>query len=126
MSATSPSTSPASTTPLVTEVDQLLQRLGVPRAAYTGGSLPVRSPITGDAIGALPQATPADATAAIGRAHAAFLAWRNVPAPRRGELVRLLGEELRAAKSDLGLLRTMKKGKKKSEGLNEEQKMMHI
>ena len=126
MSATSPSTSSASTTPLVTEVDQLLQRLGVPRAAYTGGSLPVRSPITGDAIGAVPQATPADATAAIGRAHAAFLAWRNVPAPRRGELVRLLGEELRAAKSDLGLLVTLEAGKIPSEGLGEVQEMIDI
>ena len=69
---------------LATEVDQLLQRLGVPKAAYTGGDLAVQSPITGERIGAVPQTSAAEATAAIGRAHAAYLAWRSVPAPRRG------------------------------------------
>jgi nitrile hydratase len=49
----------------VTDVDALLQRLGVPRAAYTGGDLPVRSPITGEAIGAVREVSAADATAAI-------------------------------------------------------------
>ncbi|CAN7504102.1 aldehyde dehydrogenase family protein [Acidovorax sp. LjRoot129] len=121
MSATS-----AATPSLVTEVDQLLQRLGVPRAAYVGGSLPARSPITGEPIGAVPQASAADATAAVGRAQAAFHAWRNVPAPRRGELVRLLGEELRAAKADLGQLVTIEAGKIPSEGLGEVQEMIDI
>ncbi|GKS95579.1 aldehyde dehydrogenase family protein [Acidovorax sp. SUPP2825] len=118
---------PATPAPAVSaEVDQLLQRLGVPRTAYTGGSLPVRSPITGEAIGAVPQHSAAEATAAIGRAHAAFQAWRNVPAPRRGELVRLLGEELRAAKAALGLLVTIEAGKVPSEGLGEVQEMIDI
>ena len=58
-----------------------------------------------------PQWQPAEATAAIGQAHEAFKAWRSVPAPRRGELVRLLGEELRAAKADLGRLVTLEAGK---------------
>ncbi|KQO27706.1 aldehyde dehydrogenase family protein [Acidovorax sp. Leaf78] len=119
------SATPAATS-LVPEVDQLLQRLGVPRAAYSGGSLQVRSPITGEAIGAVPEASPAHATAAIGRAHAAFQVWRDVPAPRRGELVRLLGEELRAAKADLGLLVTIEAGKIPSEGLGEVQEMIDI
>ena len=66
------------------------------------------------------------ASAAIGRAHAAFLAWREVPAPRRGELVRLLGEELRAAKADLGRLVTLEAGKIVSEGLGEVQEMIDI
>ena len=96
---------------LAPEVDQLLQRLGVPRAAITGGTLAARSPITGEVLARVPQHSAADATAAVGRAHAAFEAWRNVPAPRRGELVRLLGEELRAAKADLGLLVTIEAGK---------------
>jgi aldehyde dehydrogenase (NAD+) len=60
------------------------------------------------------------------RAHAAFLAWREVPAPRRGELVRLLGEELRAAKADLGRLVTLEAGKVVSEGLGEVQEMIDI
>ena len=62
----------------------------------------------------------------IDAAHEAFLAWRTVPAPRRGELVRLLGEELRAAKDDLGLLVTIEAGKTLSEGLGEVQEMIDI
>ena len=62
----------------------------------------------------------------IEAAHAAFLAWRKVPAPRRGELVRLLGEELRAAKADLGRLVTLEAGKIVSEGLGEVQEMIDI
>ena len=108
------------------EVDQLLQRLGVPRTAYMGGTLAVCSPITGETIALLPQSTLAQASAAIARAHTAFLAWRNVPAPRRGELVRLLGEELRAAKADLGLLVTLEVGKVPSEGAGEVQEMIDI
>lgn len=111
---------------LVAEVDQLLQRLHVPRAAYTGGGLSVRSPITGETVAAVPQTSSTEVTEAIGRAHAAFLKWRQVPAPRRGELVRLLGEELRAAKADLGLLVTLEAGKIPSEGLGEVQEMIDI
>ena len=114
------------TTPMSSEVDQLLQRLGVPRTAYTGGTLTVRSPISGDIIGQLPETSPEQATAAIDRAQAAFQVWRDVPAPRRGELVRLLGEELRAAKADLGLLVTLEVGKVPSEGAGEVQEMIDI
>jgi aldehyde dehydrogenase (NAD+) len=64
--------------------------------------------------------------AALERAQAAFLAWRSVPAPRRGELVRLWGEELRAAKGELGLLVTLEAGKTLSEGLGEVQEMIDI
>ena len=113
-------------TSLAPEVDQLLLGLGVPLAAITGGTLAARSPITGEVLAQVRQHSAADATAAIGRAHAAFLAWRNVPAPRRGELVRLLGEELRAAKADLGLLVTIEAGKIPSEGLGEVQEMIDI
>ena len=55
-----------------------------------------------------------------------LLAWRIVPAPRRGEFVRLLGEELRAAKDDLGRLVTLEAGKIASEGLGEVQEMIDI
>ncbi len=64
--------------------------------------------------------------AIIERAHDAFLAWREVPAPRRGELVRLLGEELRASKEALGALVTLEVGKIVSEGLGEVQEMIDI
>ena len=62
----------------------------------------------------------------IERANAAFRIWRDVPAPRRGELVRLLGEELRAAKKDLGALVTLESGKILQEGLGEVQEMIDI
>jgi aldehyde dehydrogenase (NAD+) len=114
------------TFPLSQDVDQLLQRLGVPPAAYQGGSLSVSSPITGEVIAALTPTTPEQASDKIARAQAAFLAWRKVPAPRRGELVRLLGEELRAAKAELGLLVTLEVGKVPSEGAGEVQEMIDI
>ena len=111
---------------VVSEVHALLQRLGVPASAYQGGDLAVRSPLTGEVVAHVPQHTPAQASDAIGRAHAAFATWRTVPAPRRGELIRLLGEELRAAKADLGLLVTIEAGKIPSEGLGEVQEMIDI
>ncbi|MDE2457490.1 MAG: aldehyde dehydrogenase family protein [Burkholderiales bacterium] len=108
------------------EVDALLQRLGLRRSAYNGGDLVVHSPITGEPIAAPAQTTAAAAADAIGRAHAAFRVWRSVPAPRRGELVRLLGEELRAAKADLGRLVTLEAGKIASEGAGEVQEMVDV
>ena len=111
---------------VVSEVHALLQRLGVPASAYQGGDLAVRSPLTGEVVAHVPQHTPAQASDAIGRAHAAFATWRTVPAPRRGELIRLLGEELRAAKADLGRLVTLEAGKIPSEGMGEVQEMIDI
>ncbi|WP_395349741.1 aldehyde dehydrogenase family protein [Variovorax sp. UC122_21] len=111
---------------LPSEVEQLLQRLGVPRESHVGGALTVRSPLTGEVIAQVAQTAPAAATETIARAHAAFKAWRAVPAPRRGELVRLLGEELRAAKRDLGRLVTLEAGKVPSEGAGEVQEMIDI
>ncbi len=109
---------------IAAEAQSLLERLGVPGAAVSGGALMARSPLTGTQIGAVaPTPDPAEA---IGRAHEAYLAWRTVPAPRRGELVRLLGEELRAAKADLGRLVTLEAGKIASEGLGEVQEMIDI
>ena len=64
--------------------------------------------------------------AIFANAKTAFKAWRIVPAPRRGELIRLLGEELRAAKADLGALVSWEAGKITSEGLGEVQEMIDI
>ncbi|WP_181707685.1 L-piperidine-6-carboxylate dehydrogenase [Chthonobacter rhizosphaerae] len=108
------------------EAAALLARLGVPASALSGGSLTVRSPITGDVVASVRDASAEDMSAAIGRAHAAYLTWRTVPAPKRGELVRLFGEELRAAKADLGRLVTLEAGKIISEGLGEVQEMIDI
>jgi aldehyde dehydrogenase (NAD+) len=104
----------------------LLARLGVPESAFAPSGLPARSPITGEVIAHLKETTVEEAREAIGRAHQAFLAWRAVPAPRRGQFVRLLGEELRAAKEDLGRLVTLEAGKIVSEGLGEVQEMIDI
>ena len=108
------------------EARAILARLGVPDSAFAAGGRPARSPITGEVIAHVRETTPDEAKAAIGRADAAFKAWRKVPAPRRGEFVRLLGEELRAAKDDLGRLVTLEAGKIVSEGLGEVQEMIDI
>ncbi len=87
------------------------------------GDLVSRSPIDGSEIGRVVEGDPAAACAA---AAAAFVEWRNVPAPRRGELVRLLGEELRAAKEPLARLVTLEAGKIFSESMGEVQEMIDI
>ena len=111
---------------LAAEVSQLLGQLGVPEAAWHGGGLDVRSPINGEALAQVVATGPAEMARAIADAHAAYLAWRTVPAPRRGELVRLLGEELRAHKAELGRLVSIEVGKIASEGLGEVQEMIDI
>ncbi|MGI9169940.1 MAG: aldehyde dehydrogenase family protein, partial [Caulobacteraceae bacterium] len=113
-------------TPVAEAVATLLKRLGAPAHAYQGGGRTVASPITGETIAEVHDCSADEARAAIDAAHGAFLAWRKVPAPRRGELVRLLGEELRGAKDDLGMLVTLEAGKTISEGLGEVQEMIDI
>ncbi len=108
------------------ETHALLARLGVAQEKFTGGGRDVTSPIDGAVIARVRDAAPDECAAAIAAAHEAFLSWRRVPAPRRGELVRLLGQELRAAKADLGLLVTLEAGKTLSEGLGEVQEMIDI
>jgi aldehyde dehydrogenase (NAD+) len=102
------------------EAKALLEQLGV----RSRGSLESRSPIDGTVIGSVAEAE--DVSSACVRAQAAFLKWRTVPAPRRGELVRLLGEELRAAKEPLARLVTLECGKIVQEGLGEVQEMIDI
>jgi aldehyde dehydrogenase (NAD+) len=122
-----PSKKPQPTAPAFTdEVDALLRDLGVDPARHTGGTLAVRSPITGEVIAQVRETSVAEAAAAIEQAHAAFLDWRLVPAPKRGELVRLFGEVLRANKKALGRLVSIEAGKIVSEGLGEVQEMIDI
>jgi len=110
----------------MTTARDLLATLGVPEAAFTHGTLHARSPIDGAVTGAVHQASAAQVQAAIARAQAAFLTWRQVPAPKRGELVRLLGEELRRHKATLAALVTLEAGKITSEGEGEVQEMIDI
>ncbi|MBB6250353.1 L-piperidine-6-carboxylate dehydrogenase [Nitrospirillum iridis] len=104
----------------------LLDRLGVDRAVLAGGDIVARSPIDGREAGRVRALAAGDVDALVRQAHAAHLEWRGVPAPRRGELVRLLGEELRAVRTDLGRLVTVEAGKILSEGLGEVQEMIDI
>jgi aldehyde dehydrogenase (NAD+) len=105
----------------------LLATLGVPDALLSAtDGIKAVSPITGELIALVRTARREDVDTLIGRSARAFEAWRSVPAPRRGELVRLLAEELRAAKDDLGRLVTLETGKILSEGRGEVQEMIDI
>jgi len=95
-------------------------------SAVSGGTLAVRSPIDGAEVARIAQTETAAMPGIIACAQAAFCAWREVPAPRRGELVRLLGEELRSSKVALGALVTLEAGKIVSEGQGEVQEMIDI
>ena len=104
----------------VEEAAEILRGFGIDASA---GELESRSPIDGQLIGAVKIG---DAGKACTNAAKAFLDWRLVPAPRRGELVRLLGEELRAVKEPLARLVTIECGKIVQEGLGEVQEMIDI
>ena len=106
--------------------EQTLAAAGLNAQDLTGGTLAVTPPIDGAVVAHVTETDPSDMAAVIARAGAAFTAWRQVPAPRRGELVRLLGEELRAAKDELGAVVTLEAGKITSEGLGEVQEMIDI
>ncbi len=106
------------------ETIEILSALDVPRRILAEGAYPVRSPLSGAIIARIDHTQAAETV--LAEAHAAFLAWRRVPAPRRGELVRLFGEELRAAKDALARLVVIEAGKIPSEGLGEVQEMIDI
>ena len=93
---------------------------------WSGDTIDVHEGTHGEVIARVPSSDRAAMEQAIDAADAAFKAWRKVPAPRRGELVRLLGEELRAAKDDLGRLVSIEAGKIPSEGAGEVQEMIDI
>jgi aldehyde dehydrogenase (NAD+) len=108
------------------DVGALLERLGVDPATVVDGDLVVRTPISGEELGRVARTDASATDAAIARAAAAFGAWRDVPGPRRGELVRLLGEELRRERDTLGALVTLEVGKIVQEGLGEVQEMIDV
>jgi aldehyde dehydrogenase (NAD+) len=104
----------------------ILSAAGLADDVLTGGDLDVRTPIDGSLLASIATVDASDVDAVVQRASDAFRTWRDVPAPRRGELVRLLGEELRAAKDDLGALVSLECGKIRQEGLGEVQEMIDI
>lgn len=107
---------------LAAHVETILEKLGVKAA----GGMPSYSPINGSHIGYVTEATSSDIDRACAKANDAFHKWRTVPAPRRGELVRLFGNALRHHKDDLARLVTIECGKPLSEGLGEVQEMIDI
>lgn len=90
------------------------------------GDRDVRSPITGEVIAQIPSHTRADVEAAIARAEEAFLQWREVPAPVRGQVIKRWAELLTEYKSVLGSLVTAEVGKIVSEAEGEVQEMIDI
>jgi len=116
-------------------MDSVLRKLGIESVnpggfcgewAGGGEKLDSVSPIDGKVIASVRQVTPAEYDAVSARAHGAFLKWRAVPAPVRGETVRQLGNALREAKKDLGRLVTLETGKILAEGEGEVQEMIDI
>jgi len=107
-------------------ISETLKALGVSPEDVSRGDLVVHSPVDGVEIGRVRTPSAAEIDAIIGASRQAYLAWRDVPAPRRGELVRLFGEELRANKEALGRLVTLEAGKILQEGLGEVQEMIDI
>ena len=101
---------------------------GVRIGSHSGGSDPlvVHSPIDGTPLATVRCGNPADVTTAALANHKAFEAWRLVPAPRRGELVRRIGNAVRARKTELAALITVEVGKIQSEALGEVQEWIDM
>jgi aldehyde dehydrogenase (NAD+) len=107
---------------LAADVEKILSKLGTKAV----GDTPSHSPIDGSEIGSVAVATSSEVDRVCANANDAFQNWRTVPAPRRGELVRLFGNVLRDHKNDLARLVTIECGKPLSEGLGEVQEMIDI
>ncbi len=112
-----------------------LKDLGIEDQNYGGfcgewlGSGPdseVTTPIDGSRIATVKQVTEIEYDQIVERAHEAFLKWRTVPAPKRGDIVRQLGNRLRDKKHQLGALVTFEMGKILAEGKGEVQEMIDI
>lgn len=103
-----------------------LDALGLDSSALNSGDLAIYSPLDGSRIASVKKDTSAQVTQKIASAEQAFKQWREVPAPKRGELMRLLSEELRQHKEALGTLVTIECGKIFQEGLGEVQEMIDI
>lgn len=111
-------------TPMI--VQTLLNKIGVDASRYVDGDLLVRTPIDGNTIAHVVMNTAEETEQQIQKAQKAFQQWRKIPAPRRGELVRIFGQVLREYKTELGALVSWEAGKITQEGLGEVQEMIDI
>ncbi|HWR54681.1 MAG TPA: aldehyde dehydrogenase family protein [Bryobacteraceae bacterium] len=121
----------------MTQVQEILDRLGIEAVNSGagwgewitnpgGGELASVSPVDGSEIARVRMASAEDYAAVTDRASEAFLKWRLYPAPKRGEIVREIGDELRKHKDDLGALVSLEMGKILAEGKGEVQEMIDI
>jgi aldehyde dehydrogenase (NAD+) len=101
-------------------------KLGLAEAELAGGDLKVFSPSDGSELACVSSHSAAQADEKVANSVVAFQQWKKLPAPRRGELIRLFGEELRNNKEALGELVTLDCGKIYQEGLGEVQEMIDI
>lgn len=107
-------------------LDDILNNIGLDKKDLEGGDLNVYSPVDGAKIASVKMDISEDVSQKVSQSVTAFKEWRQVPAPRRGELVRIYGEILRENKEALGALVTMECGKIYQEGLGEVQEMIDI
>jgi aldehyde dehydrogenase (NAD+) len=108
------------------DLESLFETLGISDVLKQSGDLDVFSPADGGKIASVPMHSLSDCDTIIDQSVGAFKQWREVPAPRRGELVRILGEILRDKKEALGQLVSLECGKIYQEGLGEVQEMIDI
>jgi aldehyde dehydrogenase (NAD+) len=99
---------------------------GLKHTMTNGRKIDSYSPVDGQLIGSVNAATADDYAAVMSTAEEAFKEWRLIPAPKRGEIVRQMGDELRKYKEPLGKLVSFEMGKSLQEGLGEVQEMIDI
>lgn len=99
---------------------------GINFIPVSGKNIESFSPVDGKKIAEVQTAGKEDYDSVIAKAQAAFLYWRAVPAPKRGDIVRQVGEALRVYKDDLGKLVSYEMGKSLQEGRGEVQEMIDI
>ncbi len=118
------------------DTKHLLERLGIGGAQTgvfagawldaTGPEIEVTNPTTGEVLASVRSASAVDYEAVVSGAVDVFEEWRMLPAPKRGEYVRLIGDGLREHRDDLGALVTLEMGKIHAEGIGEVQEMIDI
>jgi len=122
---------------MTTGTEGVLERLGIEKvnsgagwgewiASPRGGEMASISPVDGSEIARVRMASAEDYEEVVRHASETFLRWRMLPAPKRGEIVREIGDELRKRKNDLGALVSMEMGKILAEGRGEVQEMIDI
>ncbi len=118
-------------------MEDVLKKLGISGSNYgastglkhlstKGPQVDSYSPVDAQLIGSVNAATPEDYEKVIQTASEAFLGWRTIPAPRRGEIVRQMGDQFRKYKNELGALVSYEMGKSLQEGKGEVQEMIDI